>query len=92
MNGQELRVRAQSVGRLCNQEGWPYLESEWFMEREKIIELIKKAVEAGETNKAAYAGAELAGFDRALKVPSRFRELMREFMDEDRQKEKENVA
>ena len=96
MNEENLRVRARIVSKLYESEGWCYIEAEWFLEREKIIGLIKKAVEDGKTEAAAYAGAELAGFDRALKVPSRYRELYRELEEESmkdgKAKEEENAA
>ena len=90
MNNEELKTRVSAVNKMFLNDGWGYIEAEWFLEREKIIGLGKKAVEEGKTEAAAYAMAALSGFDRALRVPSKYKELLKEFIEEDQQKEKEH--
>jgi len=49
MNNEELKTRVSAVNKMFLNDGWGYIEAEWFLEREKIIGLGKKAVEEGKT-------------------------------------------
>ena len=89
----ELKHRTNEADITFQTDGWKYIEAEWFVEREKIISLGKKAVEEGRTEQAAYLMAELTGFDRALKVPQVFKIRFEEFLSAEKERkepEREN--
>lgn len=85
----ELKHRCSKVDETIRTNGFGYIEAEWFAEREKIITLGKKAVEEGKTEAAAYIMAELAGFDKALKVPAIFSMKFEELLESEKAKRNE---
>ena len=92
MDDLELKHRVNEVAKIFKADGWAFIESEWILEREKIINTGKKAVEDGATEKAAYLMAELAGFDRALRVPHVFKQRFEELCEpKEKQEEFQNA-
>lgn len=81
MDENELKHRSLETDKTFQTDGYKYLESEWFIERERIISLGKDAVEKRDVQNAAFFMAELAGFDKALKVPQVFKRHHQNFLD-----------
>ncbi len=73
IDDKEVKYRCNEVAKTMETLGWKFIESELSLERNKLLEVGKKAYREGKRDVAADTMAALDGFDNVLNVMGAFK-------------------